>query len=200
MTKDFNMQWVQSAVGNPKLSGKNRDQIYFPYRTGTNLVGLNDHSMHLVRELPNVEHPHRIGTIEDLGPFPNYEALLVPNNLYLGEIESTPELREALKHGSKLIEYARLLRLSNGTFIASEPNDNIDLRIRFDGKLHVPLGDGIYIHLGRLLSAINFGAKNHRRTWQMHVSFPGGHSPNLLQLTSANLTAVIVTAKKPESR
>jgi hypothetical protein len=190
------MQWIQSAVGNPKVSGKNRDQIYYPYRTGTDLVGLNGFSMHLISKLPHVEQPHRIGTIEDWGTFPNYELLLKHNNNHIGEIESTPELREALKHGSKLIEYARLLRLSNGTFIASEPNANIDLRIRFDGHLHETLGDGIYIHLGRLLSAITFGSKDHRRTWQLHTNAIRGHC-NVLQLSSDNLTAVLVTARRP---
>ena len=194
---DYNMQWIQAAVGNPKVSGKNREQIYYPYRTGTDLVGLNGHAMHLIRELPNVEQPHRIGTIEDWGTFPNYEVLIRDNNNHIGEIESTPELREALKHGSKLLEYARLLRLSNGNFLASEPNCDIDLRIRFDGELHETLGDGTYIHLGRLLSAISFGAKDHRRTWQLHTSVAGGRYPNVLQLSSFNLTAVLVTARRP---
>jgi hypothetical protein len=195
MNTDYNMQWIQSAVGNPKVSGKNREQIYYPYRTGTDLVGLNGYAMHLIRELPNVEQPHRIGTIEDWGTFPNYEALIRDNSNHIGEIESTLELREALKHGSKLIEYARLLRLSNGNFLASEPNGDIDLRIRFDGELHETLGDGTYIHLGRLLSAITFGVKDHRRTWQLHTAW--GRHPNVLQLSSYNLTAVIVTTRRP---
>jgi hypothetical protein len=197
MNTDYNMQWIQSAVGNPKVSGKNREEIYYPYRTGTDLVGLNGYAMHLIRELPNVEQPHRIGTIEDWGTYPNYEILIRDNSNHIGEIESTLELREALKHGSKLIEYARLLRLSNGNFLASEPNCDIDLRIRFDGELHETLGDGTYIHLGRLLSAITFGAKDHRRTWQLHTSVAGGRYPNVLQLSSHNLTAVLVTSRRP---
>jgi hypothetical protein len=195
MNTDYNMQWIQSAVGNPKVSGKNREEIYYPYRTGTDLVGLNGYAMHLIRELPNVEQPHRIGTIEDWGTYPNYEILIRDNSNHIGEIESTLELREALKHGSKLIEYARLLRLSNGNFLASEPNGNIDLRIRFDGELHETLGDGTYIHLGRLLSAITFGVKDNRRTWQLHTAW--GRHPNVLQLSSYNLTAVIVTTRRP---
>jgi hypothetical protein len=195
MNTDYNMQWIQSAVGNPKVSGKNREHIYYPYRTGTELVGLNGYAMHLIRELPNVEQPHRIGTIEDWGTYPNYEILIRDNSNHIGEIESTLELREALKHGSKLIEYARLLRLSNGNFLASEPNGNIDLRIRFDGELHETLGDGTYIHLGRLLSAITFGVKDNRRTWQLHTAW--GRYPNVLQLSSYNLTAVIVTTRRP---
>ena len=118
MNTDYNMQWIQAAVGNPKVSGKNREQIYYPYRTGTELVGLNGYAMHLIRELPNVEQPHRIGTIEDWGTFPNYEVLIRDNSNHIGEIESTPELREALKHASKLVEYARLLRITPGDYAA----------------------------------------------------------------------------------
>jgi len=203
MNTDYNTQWIQSAVGNPKVSGKNREQIYYPYRTGTELVGLNGYAMHLIRELPNVEQPHRIGTIEDWGTFPNYEVLIRDNSNHIGEIESTPELREALKHASKLVEYARLLRITPGdyaavgNYLASEPNGNVDLRIRFDGELHETLGDQTYIHLGRLLSAITFGAKDHRRTWQLHTSVAGGRYPNVLQLSSHNLTAVLVTSRRP---
>jgi hypothetical protein len=196
MNADYNMQWIQSAVGNPKVSGKNRD-LYYPYRTGTELVGLNGYAMHLIRDLPNVDQPHRIGTIEDLGSFPNYEVLIRDNSNHIGEIESTPELREALKHASKLIEYARLVRSSQGNYLASEPNANIDLRIRFDGELWETLGDETYIHLGRLLSAITFGNKDHRRIWQLHTSVAGGRYPNVLQLASHNLIAVLVTSRRP---
>ena len=197
MNTDYNMQWIQSAVGNPKVSGKNREQIYYPYRTGTDLVGLNGYAMHLIRELPNVEQPHRIGTIEDWGTFPNYEVLIRDNSNHIGEIESTLELREALKHASKLVECVQLVKTADGNFLVGKSGCMVDLKIKFDGELHETLGDGTYIHLGRLLSAITFGVKDHRRTWQLHTSAAGGRYPNILQLSSYNLTAVIVTTRRP---